>query len=79
MREATSFGAALCALVGAGVFADLPEAVAATSKEPGRFESDAENHAIYDEAFGRWRALYGHMLTAAEAGTVPFLWRGAGA
>ena len=79
VREATSFGAALCALVGAGVFASIPEAVAATSQEPGLFEPDADNHAIYDEAFGRWRALYTHLLEAAEQGTVPFLWRGAGA
>jgi autoinducer 2 (AI-2) kinase len=79
VREATSFGAALCALVGAGVFTSIPEAVAATSQEPGLFEPDADNHAIYDEAFGRWRALYTHLLQAAEQGTVPFLWRGAGA
>jgi autoinducer 2 (AI-2) kinase len=79
VREATSFGAALCALVGAGVFTSIPEAVAATSQEPGLFEPDADNHAIYDEAFGRWRALYTHLLKAAEQGTVPFLWRGAGA
>jgi autoinducer 2 (AI-2) kinase len=79
VREATSFGAALCALVGAGVFADLTEAVAATSQEPGCFEPDPANHAIYDEAYARWQALNGHLLTAAERGIVPFLWQGAGA
>jgi autoinducer 2 (AI-2) kinase len=79
VREATSFGAALCALVGAGVFADLPQAVAATSREPASFEPDAANHAVYDEAYARWRALNEHLLTAAERGIVPFLWRGAGA
>ena len=79
MREATSFGAALCALVGAGVYPDLPAAVAATSKEPGCFEPDAANHALYDEAYSRWRALNDHLLEAAEVGIVPYLWRGAGA
>ncbi|MGH2616149.1 MAG: FGGY family carbohydrate kinase [Thermomicrobiales bacterium] len=79
VREATSFGAALCALVGAGVFADLPRAVAATSREPGRFEPDPANHAIYDETYARWRALNEHLLAAAERGIVPFLWKGAGA
>lgn len=79
VREATSFGAALCALVGAGVYPDLPAAVAATSREPGRFEPDPVNHALYDEAYGRWRALNDHLLGAAEAGIVPYLWRGAGA
>jgi autoinducer 2 (AI-2) kinase len=79
VREATSFGAALCALVGTGVFSTLEEAVAATSQEPGLFEPDPANHAIYDETYGRWKALNAHLLAAADEGAVPFLWRGAGA
>jgi autoinducer-2 kinase len=79
VREATSFGAALCALVGAGVFSDLSEAAAATSQEPGCFEPDPATHAIYDETYARWRELYGHLLIAADRGIVPGLWRGAGA
>jgi autoinducer 2 (AI-2) kinase len=78
-REATSFGAALCALVGAGVYPDLPAAVAATSREPRRFEPDPAAHAVYDEAYGRWRALNAHLLAAADRGLAPHLWRGAGA
>ena len=77
--EATSFGAALCALVGIGAFADLPAAVAATAQPPRRFAPDAANHAVYDEAYGRWRALSDHLLGAAELGLAPYLWRGAGA
>jgi autoinducer-2 kinase len=79
VREATSFGAALCALVGAGVFADLPQAVAATAKEPGCFAPDPAQHAVYDAAYARWRGLNNHLLTAAEQGLAPYLWRGAGA
>jgi autoinducer 2 (AI-2) kinase len=79
VREATSFGAALCALVGAGVFTDLCEAVVATSREPGRFEPDFATHAVYDEAYERWQALNAHLLAAAEQGMASFLWRGAGA
>ena len=79
MREATSFGAALCALVGAGVFTELCEAVAATSKESGWFEPDPATHAVYDEAYERWQVLYPHLLAAAEQGMASFLWRGAGA
>lgn len=77
--EATSLGAALCAFVGAGVFADLGEAAAATVGPPRRYEPDLTNHAIYDDAYARWRALYGHLLQAAERGIAPYLWRGAGA
>lgn len=79
VREATSFGGALCALVGAGVFADLPEAVSATAREPGRFEPDPANHAVYDDTYVRWRSLNEHLLAAADRGIVPFLWKGAGA
>jgi autoinducer 2 (AI-2) kinase len=77
--EATSLGAALCAFVGAGVFANLEEAVAATAREPRHFAPDAANHAIYDEAYARWQGLYGSLLQAADDGRVPHLWRGAGA
>jgi autoinducer 2 (AI-2) kinase len=79
VREATSFGAALCALVGAGVYATLEDAQAATSQDAGCFVPDAATHAVYDETYARWQALYGHLLTAADAGIVPGLWRGAGA
>ncbi|HEU5431671.1 MAG TPA: FGGY family carbohydrate kinase [Thermomicrobiales bacterium] len=79
VREATSFGAALCALVGAGVYADLPQAVAATSRLPRCFEPDPAAHAVYDEAYERWRALNAHLLAAADQALAPHLWRGAGA
>jgi autoinducer 2 (AI-2) kinase len=77
--EATSLGAALCALVGAGVYRDLAEAVAATARTPRRFEPNSANHAIYDETFLRWRGLVNHLLDAAAHGLAPYLWRGAGA
>ncbi len=79
VSEATSLGAALCSLVGAGVYADLPEAVAATERPPRLFEPSRENHAVYEETYPRWRALSAHLLGAAEQGWVPYLWRGAGA
>ncbi|MFN8679065.1 MAG: FGGY family carbohydrate kinase [Thermomicrobiales bacterium] len=79
VREATSFGAALCALVGAGAYPDLAAAVAATAREPGMFWPDAAAHETYDVAYARWRALNAHQIAAADAGLTPHLWRGAGA
>jgi autoinducer 2 (AI-2) kinase len=76
--EATCWGAALCALVGAGVYRDLTEAVAATDQPARVFEPDVANHAIYDEAYARWRGLTDYLLGAAEQGLVPHLWKGAG-
>ena len=77
--EATCFGAALCALVGAGTYKDLDEAVAATARTPRIFDPIPEHHTVYDEAYPRWRAMYDHLLQAAEAGLAPYLWKGAGA
>ncbi len=77
--EATALGAALCALVGAGVYAGLPEAAAATAGEPRRFAPDPANRAAYAEAYARWQELSNHLLAAADRGMAPFLWRGAGA
>lgn len=79
VREATSFGAALCALVGAGVFSNLTEAVAATTREPGIFWPNPVAHATYDAEYARWQALNAHQVAAADAGLTPHLWRGAGA
>ncbi len=78
VREATSFGAALCALVGAGTYPDLAAAVVATAREPGMFWPDAAAHAIYDVEYARWQALNAHQIAAADAGLTPHLWRGAG-
>ena len=79
VREATSFGAALCALVGAGAYPDLAAAAAATAREPGLFWPDAAAHAVYDVEYARWQALNEHQIAAADAGLTPHLWRGAGA
>ena len=79
VREATSFGAALCALVGAGAYRDLATAAAATAREPGMFWPDAAAHSIYDAEYARWRALNAHQIAAADSGLTPHLWRGAGA
>ena len=75
--EATSLGAALCAFVGAGVFAGLEEATLEVEREPRHFAPDDKTHAIYDEAYTRWRGLTDHLLEAADRGLTPYLWRGA--
>ncbi len=76
--EATCRGAALCALVGAGAYQNLPEAVAATDEPARIYGPDAAHHAIYDESYARWRDLSSHMLSAADQGLIPHLWKGAG-
>lgn len=56
--EHTAVGAALLAGVGAGVFADLPDAVARCVRYGEIEEPDAGTRAVYEAGFARFRALY---------------------
>jgi xylulokinase len=56
--EHTAVGAALLAGVGAGVFADLPDAVARCVRYGAIEEPDADARAVYEAGFARFRALY---------------------
>lgn len=78
VAETTCLGAAIAALVGAGVFGSLTEGAAQTVRLERTFEPDALAHGVYAEAFGRRQALYSHMLSAAERSLAPYLWQGAG-
>jgi autoinducer-2 kinase len=77
--EATCLGAAIAALVGAGVFPSLAEGAAQTVHLQRTFEPSPTAQRVYDESFGRRHQLYDHMLAAADRSLVPFLWQGAGA
>jgi xylulokinase len=59
VKEATALGAALLAGVAAGTFTGLAEGVSRTvavADEP--FLADPSTRALYDAAYGRYRALY---------------------
>lgn len=59
VAEATVLGAALLAAVAAGTFADLDEAVAHRVRIGGAaYVPDPHTRALYDEAYGRYRALF---------------------
>lgn len=77
--EATCLGAALCALVGVGMYPDIREAVDATVHTAREVEPNASAKEAYDELYPRWRALNDHMLEAADNGLAPYMWTGAGA
>ena len=57
--EATALGAAMIAGVGAGMFSDLDEAVAAlTQLDPATYEPDPTTSVAYADAYGRYRGLF---------------------
>lgn len=77
--EATCLGAALCALVGAGVYSNLADAAGATVGVNREYEPNQQNKEAYDDLYPRWRALNDHMIEAAEKDLAPYMWIGAGA
>ena len=57
--ESTAVGAAMLAGVGAGTFTDLDDAVERLAAvEPGAYEADPGTAPAYDDAYGRYRALF---------------------
>jgi xylulokinase len=57
--ESTALGASMLAGVGAGIFAGLDEAVdRMTTLAPDAFEPDPGATQAYDDAYGRYRALF---------------------
>ena len=58
--ETTATGAAILAAVGAGVHATVSDAVEAFVRfRPDVHEPDAATRDAYEEAYGRYRAVYG--------------------
>ncbi len=57
--DATAAGAAMLAGLGAGVYRDPAEAVAASYRPAGRAEPDPANDALYDSLYERYLTLIG--------------------
>jgi xylulokinase len=58
VEEGAAYGAALLGGIAGGVFADVPEAVAACVRVRDRVEPDPKWERFYAEGYGRYRALY---------------------
>jgi xylulokinase len=56
--EGAAYGAALLAAVGAGIWPDVASACAATVQITGSTRPQAEQVALYDEAYRRYGQLY---------------------
>ena len=57
-QEGSALGAALLAMVGTGVFADVPEACAAVTREVSRLSPNAAAAAIYAKGHKLYQSLY---------------------
>lgn len=57
-EEGAAYGAALLAGVGAGLWRDVPEACRAAVRTGGRVDPQPQAMPLYEELYGRYRALY---------------------
>ena len=79
VTESSALGAAICAGVGAGVYADLTEPRAGLRRRAATFEPDRAAAAAYDQRYAAWQEIYRRMLAITEDGLLNPLWRAAGA
>jgi autoinducer 2 (AI-2) kinase len=79
VTESSALGAAICAGVGAGVYAGLTEPRAALRRRAATFEPGPAAAAAYDEHYAAWRQIYRRLLDITEDGLLNPLWRAAGA
>jgi autoinducer 2 (AI-2) kinase len=78
VTESSGLGAALCAGVGAGIYASFGELPASLRARSATFEPDPVAAAGYDERYQAWRTIYSRMLEMSEEGLLNPLWRAAG-
>ena len=77
--ESTALGAAIFAGIGAGLYRDLPEALARIVRLDDPIEPDPANVATYADLFERWSAIYSQVLELSEVGLARPMWWPAGA
>ena len=71
MAESTALGAAMLAGVGAGIFADLDDAVARLAVlDPAAYEPNPAVRSAYDDAYGRYRRLFDAVEPGFETTTM---------
>jgi autoinducer-2 kinase len=79
VTESSALGAAICAGVGAGVYAGLTEPRSGLRRRAATFEPRQAAVAAYDQRYAAWREIYRRVLDISEDGLLKPLWRAAGA
>ncbi len=79
VKEATSLGSAVCAMIALGEVNNWTEAVDRVVHWDKRFEPNMSNHTIYNEKYQLWREVYNQMLPLGERRLLPPLFWAPGA
>jgi autoinducer 2 (AI-2) kinase len=78
VKESTALGAAICAGVGVGLWADTDEGAASVAAFERTVEPSKEAGAAYRDLADQWFKTYRGSMELAESGLVRPLWRAAG-
>jgi len=78
VKESTALGAAVCAGVGVGLWANTDEAASAVAAFERTVEPDDKASAAYAGLAEQWFKIYSGSMELAESGLVRPLWRAAG-
>lgn len=79
VREATSLGGAIAAVVGLGLYAGLADAADAMVRWERELEPNPAHRATYDEAAERWTAAYAVQKTLVDRRITVPMWSAPGA
>ena len=79
VTEATAFGAAMAAGVGAGVYDDMVSASEKLVSWDKTYTPDPKNKPVYDDLRSRWEAAYAAQLKLVDDGITVSMWRAPGA
>ncbi len=78
VKESTSLGSAMCAYTALGWYDGLKEAAENLVKWEREVLPVKENVKVYTEYYKRWRKIYPYLLSIADDGLLPSLWRAPG-
>ncbi len=75
VKESTSLGSAMCAAVSLGRYDDLREASSVFVRWEREITPRKEHVAAYNDGYALWMQAYPYLLSMADDGVLPPLWR----
>ena len=78
VKESTSLGAAICAMIALGEVSDWNDATQRVVHWERTVEPNAAEHQVYNEVYAHWREVYPAVLKISDDGLLPSLWRAPG-
>ncbi|RDW21490.1 autoinducer-2 kinase [Oceanobacillus arenosus] len=78
VKESTALGAAICAGIGAKVYASFEDAISKVVTFEKQYKPIKENNLIYNRLYEKWEKVYKNQLDLADKGLTEHMWRAPG-